>query len=443
MIQKACRPSTRAVEQEIDEDEMDGGDGDDDKMDSGLEESELRQRRLKMNKRWWIEFVEHRYFHNACSMVVVVSVMCLGIEADGATRGGVSNAVVDVWDDVFTVLFVCEMVLRMYAYGSDFFINEQAFWNLSDLLLVACQFLGRVPEPRWMRSWGLGPRFLRNMRIMRVLRLCRFVTEMRVLLMVIAGSFRSTFWTIALLVLLTYSVSVWLLLAIKDRDAHEPFTGEERQAVDTYFGSVSRTMWTLYCSISGGITWGDGSGPAPTLYALISPAALPFYGLYIAFMVFVFLNIITGIFLNTAILTTEDINHKSMMDQIRRIFKDADSDQSGAVSLEEFKSLLGNHELGLYLRGIGWRAEQAEDLFNMLDDDKSGEINIDEFISGCTRLQGQTKAIDFAAFLASFHEMADRLDGHITFTESRLEEIRREFRITKASLDSRLSRALA
>lgn len=292
-------------------------------------------------------------------------------------------------------------------------------WNCFDMALVIIQVMNVLSRSMIGHGCSIARALtvVKNARILRVVRMIRFVSELRVLIIVIGGALRATIWTLLLLFILTYSFGLCIMLVIKDRMEFDPYTQEERLMVDIYFGSLTRTMWTLYLAISSGVTWGDGHGPAPTLYSYVSPWTAPVFGLYVGFMVFGILNIITGIYLNTAISTTDEINHQGMMDQIRHLFSAADTDGSGAVSLVEFRQLLSHKEMGVYLRGIGWRVEQAEDLFRMLDDDQSGEISIDEFIAGCTRLQGHARAIDFAAFVASFNRLQDRLFDHMDMVE--------------------------
>merc|ERR1719156_143848 len=63
-----------------------------------------------------------------------------------------------------------------------------------------------------------------------------------------------------------------------------------------FYGSLPRTVFTLYCTISGGIDWNDTVEPLIT----ISPAIALFFSVYIAFAVFCVLNIVTGVFVENA-----------------------------------------------------------------------------------------------------------------------------------------------
>merc|ERR1712083_1249164 len=93
-----------------------------------------------------------------------------------------------------------------------------------------------------------------------------------------------------------------------------------------------------------------------------------------------------------------------MIENMRRVFVDADVDHSGSVSRAEFEDQLSHPRMNMYLRSIDLLPDQAEELFLLLDCDMSGEVDLSEFVHGCMRLRGNLKAIDFAVFVASFEE---------------------------------------
>lgn len=68
------------------------------------------------------------------------------------------------------------------------------------------------------------------------------------------------------------------------------------QALMKYFGSLPRTMMTLYQGISGGIDWLN----AVEVLAPVSWIIEYIFSAYVFFTVFCCLNIITGIFVDNA-----------------------------------------------------------------------------------------------------------------------------------------------
>lgn len=58
-----------------------------------------------------------------------------------------------------------------------------------------------------------------------------------------------------------------------------------------------------------------------------------------------------------------------------RKFKIADDDNSGIISLPEFRKVISEHALG-------WTLVQEKAIFDFFDKDKSGGISFDEFLAG-------------------------------------------------------------
>merc|ERR1719446_877460 len=82
----------------------------------------------------------------------------------------------------------------------------------------------------------------------------------------------------------------------------------------------------------------------------------------------------------------------SAIRQMQMIFEDADVDQSGAISFEEFNEHLADPRIRAHLASLGIDASEAEGLFRLLDMDNSGSITPEEFLIGCMRIKGAAKA---------------------------------------------------
>merc|ERR1719410_3036097 len=104
-------------------------------------------------------------------------------------------------------------------------------------------------------------------------------------------------------------------------------------------------MMTLFMTISGGLEWKVAAWPMVKLGWL--------YGVlwmcYISFMVFGMLNVLTGIFVDAAfqammndrdnIIQAQIEEKQSLINLIREVFKNSDSDGSGQVTFAEFQTL--------------------------------------------------------------------------------------------------------
>merc|ERR1712228_315351 len=85
----------------------------------------------------------------------------------------------------------------------------------------------------------------------------------------------------------------------------------EYQTLVYYFGSMIKTIYTLWMSICGGLDWGEAAAPLLKM----SPLLCVFFSIYIAMSVLCVLNIITGVFVENAnLMYSADID-EMMMDQ--------------------------------------------------------------------------------------------------------------------------------
>jgi hypothetical protein len=109
-----------------------------------------------------------------------------------------------------------------------------------------------------------------------------------------------------------------------------------------YYGSIYMAMWTLFQTTSGGVDW---RRCAICLLDIHWSYAV-WFGLFVAFVVFALLNIVTGIFVNSAIQCAQedqDVAISEAMEQensyaqsLMRIFMEADADKNGMVDADEF-----------------------------------------------------------------------------------------------------------
>ncbi|CAL1139385.1 unnamed protein product, partial [Cladocopium goreaui] len=112
-------------------------------------------------------------------------------------------------------------------------------------------------------------------------------------------------WTLLLLLILFYTFSCIFAQLVTDhcRFATIDLTGDPNAVpvcpvlLEQYWGNVMDSMMTLFMSITGGINWLDAYAPLRE----VSPIALGLMNLYIVIGFFTILNVVTGVFVNTAI----------------------------------------------------------------------------------------------------------------------------------------------
>jgi len=251
-------------------------------------------------------------------------------------------------------------------------------------------------------------RALRAARALRLMRIFRIFRELRLMTASIMSSMTSLVWAFLLMLIVMYIFAVILLQGAGDflregRTQDDSNTYDEiRKDLENHFGTIIKTTYSLTQAISGGRSWGEYAD----IFLEINPWYGVVYGVFIVFMVFGVLNILTGIFVESTrnlanfdqdlVIQEELSQQESTINQIRCLFGEIDTDKSGTISLKELQDNLDDDRVKAYFALLHMDVTEAEGLFSLLDTDGSGEVSIVEFIVSCMRLKGQARSIDMA-----------------------------------------------
>eukprot|EP00435_Cladocopium_sp_Y103_P043986 s173_g12.t1 len=371
--------------------------------------------------------VTHWAFANSVMLLILVNLVLLGIEVDTATQLGQLD--IPRWFGVVNTLIVCvflaEITMKFIAFGfKGFLCGKDSFWNNLDFLVIAASVL-EIGVELWdlsLSSTQSGSsaahlRIMRTMRLVRalrgirVIRLLRYVSALRTLVFSIVSTMGSLMWTLVLLQLLFYSFGVILTQIVSDHCRFEAITKHDdgnaipecsEELLVKFFKNVPESMCTLLLAISGGLSWDDAFRPLRDVSAL----AVVLFILYIILTVFAVLNVVTGVFCNTAIESAQsdkDIaimkqmrKHDAQVQALRHIFKEIDHDKSSHVTLGELQEALSAKKLSSFLESMGISTQDVSTLFMIIDTDRSGMIDLEEFVSGCMQLHGPAKSLQMA-----------------------------------------------
>jgi voltage-gated sodium channel len=240
------------------------------------------------------DLVESAVFQRVIVAVIVVNAITLGMETSDAViarYGDVLHAI----DRVALVVFVIELVLRLYAYRARFFRDP---WNVFDFLIVG---ISLVPA-----QGGLS--VVRALRILRSLRLVSTVPGMR---RVVSGLLSAIPAMTSIILLLGLVLYVGAVLA----------TELYGRTVPRYFGDLGSSLFTLF-QVMTGEAWPDIANEVLPVH----PTAWIFFVVYILISTFVVLNLFTAVVV-------------SAMEPERREESEAD-----AKLLAEIRSLRGEVE---------------------------------------------------------------------------------------------------
>jgi len=286
--------------------------------------------------------------------------------------------------------------------------DQSVLWNYFDLLVVAAQLVQEAIEFFRPSSEGNDADNLRILRVLRVLRIVRIfrlvrvlhlIGELRTIVSSIMGSFRSLFWTVILLLLLMYIVGVWFLQSVTDHFVQQRgdeggggalSSGEDQ--LRKHFDSLARTILSLWQALSGGVNWGEVANP---LISEVQPLLGVAFAAYIAFALLALMNVVTGVFVQTALHSAEQEEESFLTSQIIQLFhKCKDDDSWGCITEQDLEERLDDPELAKEWKNISVSADEAHYVFALLDVDETGEVQFEEFLSACLRLKGNAKSLD-------------------------------------------------
>jgi hypothetical protein len=362
---------------------------------------------------WASSVVDNDSFNYAIGFLVFLNVVAIGAEADYMAKNIVDVVPLHLRavECVFCVVFVAEIALRIFAERSQYFCAAGSAWNVFDLAVVSLHvaevlldLAGILRDSLQLNSTFLRVfRTLRVVRVVRSIRIMRLVGELRTLAASLKWSLSSLAWTVALLLMIIVSVGICLTQVVTDyRVGHQDT--EPQQGLATYYGSLGCTVLSLYQAITGGIDWNVAVTP---LADSISPVWSVVFSLYIAFVVFAVLNIVTGVFVQSSLENSKDDTDWVMIRNISSLIATIQQQsQVDSFSWVDFQQHLDRPQMRAYFEAIDVDPSEAEGVFKLLDLNGNGSIDTDEFLSGCLRLRGPAKALDLALLMHEVRRMA-------------------------------------
>merc|ERR1712137_1498922 len=290
------------------------------------------------------------------------------------------------------IFFVIELLMRVLALKRLFLLGRDRAWNLFDFFLILLSFIQLVADTGSNLSVFRIFRIFRLARLLKVIRRVKVLESLNLMVFGIINCVVPLFWALMILVLVMYafgvffmSVSVSYLEGRGEGDVSNDFMGE----LDLKFGSMYKSMCTLFEAISGGNDW---AGLASELKE-IGEGFYICFALYIVFVTLGVLNIVTGFFVDNTIATSTNVKEEiqveeqerknAVLELISELFHQMDEDKSGKLSLEELEDHLYDEDLQAYFTMLEMEPTEAKDLFMLLDIHGEGEVGISDFTNGC------------------------------------------------------------
>lgn len=370
-------------------------------------------------------FVLSPFVSNFMMAMILLNAILLGVEIDVSAQMGQND--IPSWfgtvNSVLVLIFVAEILMKMFAMGfNEFWKGEDWIWNAFDFGIVSISVAETIIDywAQMMTSTGSSNSFrvmrslrlVRTLRGLRIIRLFRYFSALRGLILSIFSTMSSLLWTLLLLQILFYTFSCIFTQLVTDHCRFQTIDADPDNDINAvpvcpqdlamYWGTVIDSMVTLFKSITGGINWSEAYLPLKQ----VSLLAVSLMNLYIVIGFFTILNVVTGVFVNTAIESAsadKDIATLKQMEKrsenmasLIEVFQDIDETHYNQVSIEDLEEAFSQNKLSTFMESLGISTDDVWGLFLLLDADGNGAVDLDEFVNGCMQLRGPAKSLQIA-----------------------------------------------
>eukprot|EP00929_Paragymnodinium_shiwhaense_P123558 TRINITY_DN9756_c0_g1_i2.p1 TRINITY_DN9756_c0_g1~~TRINITY_DN9756_c0_g1_i2.p1 ORF type:complete len:618 (+),score=95.05 TRINITY_DN9756_c0_g1_i2:109-1962(+) len=374
-------------------------------------------------------FARSTFFRACCVLGIAANTLFIGFYANFMVRNSYrrlegepewSSAGYTAAEIGFVVWFSFELLVRICSDQKRFLASKERKWNIFDVVLVGNSIVEVVfPELLANMSFLRIFRVFRLVRVVRIVRTVPALKSLRTMVFAMLNSFICLLWAFVLIALIIFVFSVVFSTGVAEHFHRLSATDAEDMALaldlNEHFGSLYRIQVTLFASITGGNDWMVYG----TLIRHLQNGELYFicFGFYVAFCLIGMLNVVTGIFVDSAVCTrTEDEvvdNYleelQSTSEAVRRIFKGADVDKSDTLDRAELQRHLHDPWVKAYFAGLEIDPSEAEIIFTLMDKENKQVISIDEFVDGAMKLKGHAKAIDILSLMFDHVHMQNKL----------------------------------
>lgn len=376
--------------------------------------------------------VDSSTFQFFCTVVILANCLTLLLQANWSMEHQSFDVplYLRVMDLSFTSFYVIELILKLIVHRHYFFWHHDWRWNVFDFVLVILAVQEQVLEYMAAQnvtriSYMRSLRLVRVSRVLRLLRAIRVIRELRMMVFSIMSSLNALFWCLVLVSLVICVFALFFLqistdYLILDKDSIDP---EEFKEFMRRFGSLDKTMQTLYLATTGGFDWED----ALRLVGQAGQGGTWAFLFYIAFFNFAVFNVLTGMFVDHAMKWSQSDNQNQIAERrsqeqadaarLKRLCEAMDIAKTGRISWDDFEQYVSNESALIYLASLGLEIHDAKTFFDMLtgvSDDKY--VDIDTFVKGCMRMKGPATSIDMLSMgyeVTLIHRQNRRVEAQI------------------------------
>lgn len=272
------------------------------------------------------EFVDSKLFNNFILVVIILNAVLLGLQTSKTITENMGG-VLEVIDEIFLGIFILEMILKIIAFGLDYFKDG---WNWFDMTIILVSVLSSLAFLSAFRVFRIF-RVFRSLKAMRSMRMMSSLRHLRVIVQAIGRSIPSIAWTALLLVLIYYIFSI---IGVS-------MFGE---AFPDWFGNIGKSMYTLF-QVMTLESWSMGiSRPVMEVFGYAWMYFVPF----VLISSFVVMNVVVGIVVNA----------------ISEVAEATKIEKKQAAALEETAPADNNAKIAEEIAEVRKHLEELEDLLN-------------------------------------------------------------------------------
>jgi len=339
---------------------------------------------------------EHR-FTLFIGVIIVVNIFLIALEIDWGNNDAPIQDRIGwvIVDCIFTLIFIIEIALRLHWERWDW-VRSPGNWF--DVVIV----LSAVVDV-WILSFFTGKEglhMLTILRIVRLLRLIRMVKLIRALqgLYVMVVAFWHAMKAMCFIcIMMLFGVLLYSVVATTMIGRNPAFDGVKIYDDTVYqrFGTVYSSMYSLFelMTLEG---WDQVARPLVEA----QPLTIFFIASFIMIFTFGMLNMIVALVVEKTLEQTRQMGElqESQLKQqmclelqdIATVFKQADTDGDGDLTLAELEEALSHSEMvRTSLANMGIPTEDVTELYRVLDWKNSGAIKVREFVEGIIKMQAE------------------------------------------------------
>jgi len=405
------------------------------------------------------KLVASPYFDGLSAAIITLNAATIGISTNLSVAWAIENVGSPELQEsplirnanLFYILFyICELTLKFLVFGPQMFILPGWGWNVFDLSLVVVGVYDLVSEVLDIKggasvTWLRLLRFLRMVKMLRMVRVMRFFKVLRNLCASIAGSMMTLFWSVLMLTLVMYIFGLCFLQGINGFLTETDSVEEETmEGITLYWCSIEVALVTLYMAVTGGADWEPLAEP-------VKEAGVGYFGLflfYIAFTAFAVLNVLTGMFVDTAMKVAQsddesvglELYNRVEIDEFRQwAEKEMGEPLTEGTHLPLTWSVLVQQKDSKVVKNLMNILEiQFEDcyrVFRLLDTDSVGEVDLEEFIRGCIHGREASSALDMINLTSEAKLSGHRQTVMMQYLQDRFDELHCQLGLTSTGTE--------